>query len=362
MSDPVSVEIPLGEFDLSLLPTEARQPGSEQFRDAVVAFFQRELHGAAEWLQVSVDEQFVRVAWRSKVEVDPLQLAVARLKSRDYPRGIQMLRLALRLRPTDAQVRYNLGMALSDLGQLDEALDQLRNAAEAEPDIADIQIALGVALYRKGFLNEARPVLEAAVKLEPDNPHALRNLAGCLLRQNEDQQRAVELLRKATTLLPDDQQSWLGLGRALAAQGNSDDADKAFVRVIELNQNNDLAEIAKRSRSEIAEQTMRNRAGGNVRPDAVMYCLTAMEHCDGRLPAEVQKIAYEIAALATKGINPNDPTRKYRLRTIPGEFSALHLLCYMFVTFKKIAPDADIGFDLRHEYEAAMAMFKSKRE
>lgn len=43
---------------------------------------------------------------------------------------------------------------------------------------------------------------------------------------------------------------------------------------------------------------------------------------------------------------------------MPGAFSGLHLMCYMFVGFKAIAPDQDIGFDLSREYELATQMFK----
>lgn len=362
MSKPVSVEIPVGEFDLSLLPEQSRQPGTEAFREAVVAFFQRELQQAAGFIQVAVDVQAIRVAWRVEAAVDPLRLAVERLKSGDHPRGVQLLRFALRLKPEDARVRYNLGMALSDLGQLDEALDQLRRAAQAEPGVADIQVALGVALYRKGLVAEARPVLEAAVGLEPDNPYALRNLAGCLLRLGEPPDRATEMLRRATSLLPEDQQAWIGLGQALEeAQGHDSEADRAYVRAIEINPYNQLAEVAKRSRSQIAQRTMRGAVGGGLRPDAVMYCVGALEKCKGLPPAEVQKIAFEIAALGTKGINPNDPDRMYRLRTLPGEFTGLQLLSYMYVTFKKVAPEANIGFDLSREYEAALGMFESKQ-
>lgn len=94
----------------------------------------------------------------------------------------------------------------------------------------------------------------------------------------------------------------------------------------------------------------------------MLYCLGALQKCDGLPQAEVQKIAFEIAALGTKGLNPNNPDQKYRLRTLPGEFTGLQLLCYMFVTWKKVAPEANIGFDLSREYEAALWMFKATQE
>jgi hypothetical protein len=80
--------------------------------------------------------------------------------------------------------------------------------------------------------------------------------------------------------------------------------------------------------------------------DAVMYCLGALERCQNMSKEEIQKIAFEIAALGTKGINPSDPNKKHQLRNMSGEFTGLQLLSYMYVTWKKMAPEMDIGFDL----------------
>lgn len=57
----------------------------------------------------------------------------------------------------------------------------------------------------------------------------------------------------------------------------------------------------------------------------------------------------------------NDLAKKYRLKKMPGEFSGLQLVCYMYVGFKQIAPEQDIGFDLAEEYEDAAALHKSSQ-
>jgi len=49
----------------------------------------------------------------------------------------------------------------------------------------------------------------------------------------------------------------------------------------------------------------------------------------------------------------NDPSGKYMLRSLPGNFSGLHLLCLQYVGFKIIDPTVDIGFDIAAEYEEA---------
>jgi tetratricopeptide (TPR) repeat protein len=357
MSD-TSIEIPLGQFDLGLLPTASRQPGTEAFRDAVTAFFQAELRPVAERIQIGVDDKTIRVAWRSKADADPLEQAIGRLKSGDYGKGIQILRLLRKARPGDAAVAYNLGMALSDQGQLDEAVQILQGAAEQHPDGCNILVALGVAQYRSRNLAEAKKALEAAIAIEPDNPYALRNLGGCLVALGQDLDRAEECLRKSVAALPQDQQGWVGLGQVLEQRGNLEEADDAYKKTLEINFNNQVAEVAKMGRSRIAQANMRQAASGDVRPDAMMYCLGALQKIETMSDAEVQKIGFEIAALGMKGINPTDSKKRYTLRTLPGEFTGLQLLSWMFVTWKRLKPDADIGFDLGREYQAALALHK----
>lgn len=76
---------------------------------------------------------------------------------------------------------------------------------------------------------------------------------------------------------------------------------------------------------------------------------------------EIQAIAFEIAMLSTKGLDVNDPEPKYRLRTLAGNFSGLHLVCLMYVGFKRFAPEQSVGFDLSQEYAAAEALRKAKK-
>jgi len=40
--------------------------------------------------------------------------------------------------------------------------------------------------------------------------------------------------------------------------------------------------------------------------------------------------------------------------TLPGEFTGLQLMSYIYVAFKQIAPEQDIEFDLSTEYEQAL--------
>ena len=357
MNETQTFELPIAEFDLNLLPEDCRATGGEAFRDALTEFVRRELAGSAKWIEVVVDQQNIRVSWRGTVEPeDALQSALARLKSGDLPRGIQSLRLLLRMRPDDELVHYNLGLALSDTSQLHAAVRHLREALRLAPDMTNAKVALAVALMRKREMPEAERLLVEAVAEEPDNPDALRNLGGCLFALQKDLPRAEDCLRMATRLNANDQQAWFGLGQVCEAQQKLDDADKAYLRVLDINFHNDIAEMAKRGRSRLTQQAMRANVGGGLRMDAVMYCLSAMKQFDDMTPEKVKQAAFEIATAGTRGLDPNNPDKKHTLRSLPGTFSGLQLLSYMFVAFKRISPETDIGFDLAREYEAALQM------
>jgi hypothetical protein len=73
-----------------------------------------------------------------------------------------------------------------------------------------------------------------------------------------------------------------------------------------------------------------------------------------------QEIALEIALKGQSGLDINDPAQKYTLRTLPGNFSGLHLLAIMYTAFQQIDPSANVGADFQTEYELALKTRQSK--
>lgn len=266
-----------------------------------------------------------------------------------------MLAILRQRRPNDIGVLYNLGMALSDVGRLEEAERLLRHAVEIAPADANVMAVLGVALLRRGQDSDAASVLRDALAADPGNAWAHQNLAACLLRMGE----AAEIeshLRRAAELNPSDQKILFGLAQALLALDRVSEADEFFVKVIELDSRTDVAEAAKNERRKLAQQSFRKKAPGGMRPDAVMYCLDAIQKYSKITREEVQRIAFEITVLGQRGLDTNDPAQKYRLRSLPGQYSGLRLVCLMYAGFKILTPKADMGFDLSKEYEAAKSM------
>jgi hypothetical protein len=93
--------------------------------------------------------------------------------------------------------------------------------------------------------------------------------------------------------------------------------------------------------------------------DAVMYCVSALQTFSEHGPSRRQSITFEISMLGRNGLDINDPTQKYSLKSLPGKFSGLQLVSYMYVGLKQMDPSLDAGIDLSQEYETAQKLFDS---
>lgn len=347
--------IAVTDFDGSLLPADARTPGTDAFAAEVSKLLRAEYESFGGSARIVVSASEIEVAWTEGL-VDPVESALGELAAGDYGSGVTKLRALLRQTPDDPVVLYNLGMALSDLGELDEAISLLTRVVKRAPDHVNALVGLGVAQQRARRTEDAIQSLVKAVALDPENPWAHRNLGACRLSQGEGAEAKTHLAR-AVELLPDDQPSWLGLGQASESLGDPATADECYVKVIEIDRDSPVAEQAKQRRSALGQQQMRARVDGGIRPDAMMYCLGALEKLSKMEKEEVKKCAVEIAMRGQNGFDFNDSTPKYQFKTLEGNFSGLQALAYMYVSFKYVMPDADIGFDLSREYAAAKSIF-----
>lgn len=345
-------EIAVDEFDLNQIPDET---GSSATREvAIEQFFKDQLRSITSDYSVSIEDGIIRATWRkSSIKPDALDQAVEALSKGAYASGVQILEFLIPSRPGDAAVHYNLGMAYSDLGKLDKAVDHLSRALEIEKGLVNAKVALGVAYARQKSFDRSAEVLKEAVLEDPDNGYALRNLGAVLLQIGRDREDSLRYLRRAVSLMPEDQQAWFGVAQAELAAGDLEQADLALKKVIGIQPYNSIAESAKDMRTRIAQQNFRGSTKANIRLDAVMYILSAMRQFSEMSKEDVQKVGFEIATIGMGGIDVNDPKSQYHLRTLPGTFSGLGLLCYEYAAFKQFAPELDIGFDLSKEYEEA---------
>jgi Flp pilus assembly protein TadD len=365
MQEPIEFTIAVKDFVPYLLPGEASKVGTDEFKNAVVSFYAKQFADVGGSVIVGVDDENIHVQWiPDDVSKDPFGYVLRLLQHGELEKAIPMLETFLAADPDDVDTLYNLGMALSDLGRLDEAKGYLAHAVEVMPEHVNALVALGVAHQRSGDTKQAADALQKAAEADPDNGYAHRNLGAVLGNLGRDEE-AEKHLREAVRLMPHDQPSVYGLAQCLEATGDGDklaEADELYIKAIDLNPATQIAELSRRARSGLAQRSFRDVAGGGTRPDAVMYCLSALQKFSQMKPNDVQSIVFEIAMLGMSGLDTNDSTPKYKLKSLPGNYTGLQLVSMMYVGFKQIEPSMDTGFDLSQEYQAAQQLFSSGRK
>lgn len=356
MNDALSFTLAWQDIDPALLPLDSREPGTDAFRRAVTEFLQRQYESFGGKAQIIFNDaaRTITVHWaKASTTRSVEQTALEALNRHDYGAAIPLLTAMIAMAPDDPTPYYNLGMVFSDQGRLKEATHYLEQAVALAPQHAHAVTALGVAHARAGDLDSAVQTLTSAIEIDPDSTYAHQNLGACLLKQG-DAAKAEAHFRRSLKSDQDNLQSRLGLAQSLEEQDQRDEADAAYQHIIRTAGHSAIGTLAKEGRTRIAHANLRK--GGKERPDVVMYCLGALDRFHSMANKEIERVGHEIAILGMQGLDINDPTKKYTLRSLPGEFSGLHLVSIMYVAFQKVAPGTDVGIDLSKEYAQAIAM------
>lgn len=350
-------KIPLHRFDTNLLPADARKVGTEAFKMAVLVHFANEYAAQGQTAVVTVDDQDITVR-AFPAETTALESILPILKSGRLAEALPMLESLNKSAPNNTDVLYNLGITYSELGQHDEAVIRLKKAVQLDPGYAHAWVGIGNAYYRMRKTAQALEAFRKAVEANPEDGYSQRNLGGILLGYGKADE-AVAHMRKALDLLPDDAQSIFGLASALEALNTDEaleEADALHRRVIEEHRTAPFVEQSEKARTAYGQRLLKARSVGGFRPDVMMYMTDALKTFKAKGPQARQAIALEIAMLGRNGLDVTDTDAKYKLKSLPGQFSGLHLLSIMYAAFQQIDPSADIGADFKAEYDAAMKM------
>jgi hypothetical protein len=63
--------------------------------------------------------------------------------------------------------------------------------------------------------------------------------------------------------------------------------------------------------------------------------------------------------IGRSGLDINNSAKKYHLKSMPGDFTGMQLLSYMYVGLKQMDSGMDTGIDLETEYQTALKMFQN---
>lgn len=146
-------------------------------------------------------------------------------------------RKALVLRPDDLRARFFLATALEDLGNYDAALKEYRSIVKADPENVNGNLGLGVLLVKTEGdssaegLNALRKVISSSGR----NYEARITLGKSLVRKGEFEE-AIEHLKVAADIAPDNPEPFYQLALAYRRLGNKEESRKAMERVQQIHQ------------------------------------------------------------------------------------------------------------------------------
>ena len=160
-------------------------------------------------------------------------LGLALADKGQFDEAISQHQEAIRLKPDKAEYHANLGIALAKKGQTDEAIRQYLEAIRLKPDFAGAYNNLGSVLADKGQIDEAINQYQKAIHLQPDFAGVYYNL-GIMFAKNGKIDEAIRQYQKAIHYEPNYAQAYNNLGIALAEKGQLDEAIRQMQKAIRL--------------------------------------------------------------------------------------------------------------------------------
>lgn len=352
MQAPEIFQKPLTSLDLTGLPAR----DSAGFRDAVIARYAVEYASRGWTAVITVDDEFVRGVAVPEQSVEPVRYVLGLLQNGFLEDALPLLE-ALYGMLDDPEIAYNYGVCLSEVSKVAECIAPLERCIQLDPNYTNAYVALGLAFAKLSRNDEAVDTLRKAIAQQPENVWANRNLAGVLARAGKLAE-ALPFFRRSVALSPNEPPLYMGLAQCLDELGGEQrkEADMVYSELMKRFPDHPVAEAAKRARNRISNEQLHSPVGGSVRMDAVFYMQQAMDTFASRSRDEAGRIIMEIARLGESGLKINDPTVRYSLKTLPGDYSGLQLLSMMHVGIRMLDPKAETGSGLDREYELAKSV------
>jgi len=139
-------------------------------------------------------------------------------QSAKYHDVITLYQATLAQNPGCWMAEYNLGLALKNQGQLDQAIAHYRRAINIWPDYVEAHYNLGGAYIEKGEFDEALAEYRRAIEIRPDEADSHNNYGSALRELKQFDQAEIEY-KRALSLRPQYLDARLNLGSLLLQRG-----------------------------------------------------------------------------------------------------------------------------------------------
>jgi tetratricopeptide (TPR) repeat protein len=217
--------------------------------------------GTLSWHQALV-YQDIETLWTDTLQKNPNcwmahnNLGNALFQKGNVDEAIVQYQRALQIKPDYADAGCNLGNALLRMGSVDEAIVQYQRALQIKPDYVDAHNNLAKALVQKGSMVEAIAQYQEALRIKPNNAEVLNNLAlvlaSCPQASLRNGSKAVELAQRANRLTGGRNPAALGtLAAAYAEAGRFPEAMETAQHALQLAESQSNFALADAIRSQM---------------------------------------------------------------------------------------------------------------
>jgi tetratricopeptide (TPR) repeat protein len=249
--------------------------------------------------------------FKKAVELDPRNFETNHNLGESYVRSGKIasaapfLEKAQQIDPASYDNGYDLSLAYLQIGRLTEA-QQLIQALIGRKNTAELHNLLAEVEEKDGKFVAAANEYEIAAHMDPSESNLFDWGSELLLHRTLGP--AVEVFQQASERYPTSQRLVIGLGMALYARGNYDDAVKSLLRAADLNPSEPncylfLAKAYDSSPSQADEVTQRFRRFAELQPNnarALYYY--AMSLWKGKRAQDPRLDLHQIASLLSKSI------------------------------------------------------------
>ena len=249
--------------------------------------------------------------FKKAVELDPKRfesnhnLGESYVRSGKVAEAAPYLEKAQQIEPSSYDNGYDLSLAYLQIGRLSEA-QQLIQALLKRKNTAELHNLLAEVDEKDGKFVEAANEYEVAAHMDPSESNLFDWGSELLLHRTLGP--AIEVFQEASARYPTSQRLVVGLGMALYAHGNYDDAVKSLLRAADLNPTEPncyffLSRAYDSSPSQADEVTQRFRRFAELQPDnarALYYY--AMSLWKGKRAQDPGLDLHQIESLLTKSL------------------------------------------------------------
>jgi uncharacterized protein (TIGR02466 family) len=177
--------------------------------------------------------------YRKALELNPesadshLNLGIALTEKGEIIGAIEAFETALAADPYHPRVHIALGDLLQSQGELDRAIASYQKAIALQPESFEALTSLGMAFYRKGYLQESQRTYEHALAINPFSTAALSNIAATFYELGR-MDMAAACYHEVLNIQPQSPDAHINLGFLIGQQGKYQEAAAHYQQALQL--------------------------------------------------------------------------------------------------------------------------------